>query len=152
MDTLHPAEAALQLLFKKLHPHLEDAAHALASGADADALRRLHLKLLRARLAAVESLETLGESASCELAEELEELAGNLSPMGENYRDALTLTQLCLEEAAETLPAFLPEGLPEASWVGRMQAFQAKLADPAFGAERRWKAVDDSIGDSEGED
>ena len=25
-----PAEQALQLLFKKLHPHLEDAAHALA--------------------------------------------------------------------------------------------------------------------------
>jgi hypothetical protein len=30
MEAMVPAEQALQLLFKKLHPHLEDAAHALA--------------------------------------------------------------------------------------------------------------------------
>lgn len=152
MDALHPAEAALQLLFKKLHPHLEDAAHALAAGGDPAELLRLHLKLFRARMAAVEALEKLVESAGCELAEELEELAGNLSPVGENYQDALTLTQLCLEEAAESLPAFLPGALPEASWVGRMQAFQANLAKPDYGAERRWKGVDPGIGESEFED
>ena len=44
-----PAETALSLLFKKLHPHLEDAAHALAKGAKANELQRLHLKLVLAR-------------------------------------------------------------------------------------------------------
>ena len=37
-----PAETALSLLFRKLHPHLEDAAHALARGATHRELERLH--------------------------------------------------------------------------------------------------------------
>jgi len=38
-----PAETALSLLFRKLHPHLEDAAHALSRGATRRELERLHL-------------------------------------------------------------------------------------------------------------
>ena len=59
MDATHPmtpAETALSLLFRKLHPHLEDAAHALASGVARRDLERLHLKLLTARLKTVEVL------------------------------------------------------------------------------------------------
>lgn len=152
MDTLHPAEAALQLLFKKLHPHLEDAAHALAKGADAEALRKLHLKLIRARIVAVEALEGFVDQAEGDLADELDDLVGNLSPMGETYQESLTLTQLCLEDAAEHLVAFLPAGLPEASWVGRLQGFQKLLEDPLQRAEARWKAVDPEIGESLDED
>ena len=43
-----PAETALSLLFRKLHPHLEDAAHALVRGAPRQELERLHLKLITA--------------------------------------------------------------------------------------------------------
>ena len=109
-----PAETALSLLFRKLHPHLEDAAHALARGAARRDLERLHLKLITARLKTVELIEAeadrLPEDAP--LAEVLDTLAANLTPVGESFRQALILTQLCLEDA----PADLLPHAPEAAW------------------------------------
>lgn len=151
---LTPAERALSLLFRKLHPHLEDADHALARSAPRRELERLHLKLVAARLKVVEVLEaeaeTLPEEAA--LAEILETLATNLTPVGESYRQSLILTQLCLEEAPADLLPLAPEGcVAGSSWGPRMTAFLARLQDPAFQAHRRWEGVDEEIGETEEE-
>lgn len=151
----NPAETALSLLFRKLHPHLEDAAHALDRGGARRELERLHLKLIAARLKVVEVLEaeagTLPEDAP--LVEILDTLAANLTPVGESYRQSLILTQLCLEEApADLLSHVVPaEGVPEAPWAPRMTDFLARLKNPAFQAHHRWEAVEEDIGETEEE-
>ena len=143
-----PAETALQLLFKKLHPHLEDAAHALAAGLSAQDLEKLHAKLLRARMQTAEVLEGLIDQCDENLAELLSDLATNLTPVGENYQQSLTLTQLCLEEAPAELLPFVPEGSAAASpWGKRMEAFLAQLENPSFEARARWAGIDPDIGD-----
>ena len=114
-----PAETALSLLFRKLHPHLEDAAHAMASGAPRRDLERLHLKLLTARLKTVEVLGVEAEPLAevNPLREILDTLAANLTPVGESYRQSLVLTQLCLEDAPAELLPHVPEGaLAGSSW------------------------------------
>jgi hypothetical protein len=148
-----PAEQALQLLFKKLHPHLEDAAHALRKGAGPAELLSLHVKLQRARHEVVEILEEgSAQTADAALSELLDTLAANLTPLGENYQQSLTLTQLCLEEAPKDLLPFLPEGrVAGSSWGKRMIAFLSHLEAPEFQARERWKAVDPDIGDDPGE-
>lgn len=149
MDSQNPAEQALQLLFKKLHPHLEDAAHALAQKAPPDELLRLHHRLVRARHEVVELLEE-GSSRTEEAALEelLDSLAANLTPLGENYQQSLILTQLCLEEAPKDLLPLAPEGCVAGSpWGKRMVAFLARLEEPCFQARERWKAIDPAIGD-----
>jgi hypothetical protein len=149
---LTPAETALSLLFRKLHPHLEDVAHALAKGAPRRELERLHLKLLTARLKTVEVLnatvEALPEEAP--LAELLETLAANLTPVGESFRQSLILTQLCLEEAPADLLPHVPAGATASfSWGPRMTDFLARLEDPAFQAHRRWEGIEEDIGETE---
>jgi len=149
---LTPAETALSLLFRKLHPHLEDAAHALERGAQRRDLERLHLKLLTARMKCVEVLEAeagaLPEDAP--LAELLDTLAANLTPVGESYRQSLILTQLCLEEAPAELLPHAPEGCVGGSaWGPRMAEFLARLAVPAFQARRRWEGIEEDIGETE---
>lgn len=148
-----PAGTALSLLFKKLHPHLEDAAHALAKGSPPEDLERLHAKLVRARHQVAEHLEGLAEAeADPALAEILETLSANLTPVGEGFQQSLILTQLCLEEApAELLPHVPAGAAAESSWGPRMTAFLARLADPAFRARRRWEAIDEAIGETEEE-
>lgn len=153
-QSLSPAETALSLLFRKLHPHLEDAAHALAQGAARRDLERMHLKLITARLKTVDVIEaeaaTLAENTP--LAEVLDTLAANLTPVGESYRQALILTQLCLEEAPAELLPFAPEGaVATSSWGPRMTDFLAHLQDPAYQAHRRWQAVAEDIGETEEE-
>jgi hypothetical protein len=153
MDSSTPAENALQLLFKKLHPHLEDAAHALSKGADAKALESLHRKLLKAREQVVEILEAMAENCDEKLAEHLTELADNLSPVGESFQQSLILTQLCLEEAPAELLPFAPEGCAETSaWGKRMKDFLAHTRDSAFTAKARWVRVDPDIGEEGPED
>lgn len=148
MDTQTPAENALQLLFKKLHPHLEDAAHAMSKGVNAKELERLHLKLVKARESVVEILESMLEGCDEDLAEHLALLADNLSPVGENYQQSLILTQLCLEDAPDDLLPFAPEGCVETSaWGKRLKDFQTHLQDPAFQAEARWASVNPDIGE-----
>jgi hypothetical protein len=153
MSVDHPAEQALQLLFKKLHPHLEDAAHALRQGACAKDLATLHEKLQRARHEVAEILEERSTGTKDEtLAEVLDTLSANLTPLGENYQQSLTLTQLCLEEAPQDLLPFLAEGrVAGSSWGKRMVAFLAQLEDPRFQARERWKAVPPEIGDDPGD-
>ena len=154
LAALTPAERALSLLFRKLHPHLEDAAHALDRGAARPELERLHLKLIAARLKVVEVLEAEADALpeDAPLVEILETLAANLTPVGESYRQALILTQLCLEEAPADLLPHAPEGCVAASaWGPRMAAFLARCGDPAFQARRRWEAVDEDIGETEEE-
>jgi hypothetical protein len=151
---LSPAETALSLLFRKLHPHLEDAAHALAKGGPRRDLERLHLKLITARMKTVEVLEAeaaaLPEDAP--LTELLDTLAANLTPVGESYRQALILTQLCLEEAPADLLPHAPEGCVASSgWGPRMTDFLARLQDPAYQARRRWESIDEDIGETEEE-
>lgn len=153
-ELLPPAELALSLLFRKLHPHLEDAAHALAQAQPRRDLERLHLKLIGARLKTVglleAAVETLPEAAP--LAEVLETLAANLTPVGESYRQALILTQLCLEEApADLLPFVAPGRAAAAPWGSRMTAFLARLAESGFQAHARWAAVPEDIGETEEE-
>lgn len=151
MDHPAPAETCLQLLFKKLHPHLEDAAHALATGKPRADLEKLHAKLLRAREEVCDLLEEVLENCEDELlAEHLAELADNLTPVGENFQQSLTLTQLCLEEAPAELLPFVPAGCEGASWRKRLDAFLAQLEQPAFQAKARWAGVDPEIGE-EGE-
>lgn len=153
MESLTPAETALQLLFKKLHPHLEDAAHALAKGLPSAELERLHAKLLRAREQTAEVLEGLIESCDEDLGELLADLANNLTPVGENYQQSLTLTQLCLEEAPTDLLPYVPEGRAAASaWGKRMQAFLAQLENPSFEAHVRWAGINPEIGEEGPED
>ena len=151
MDRGSLAESALQLLFKKLHPHLEDAAHALARKAPVEELLKLHRRLERARHEAVEHLEAWANQAEDPaLAEILDTLAANLTPVGETYAQSLVLTQLCLEEAPADLLPFAPAGCVSAgSWGRRMAAFLARLEDPAFQARARWKDVDPGIGETE---
>jgi hypothetical protein len=152
MEPLTPAEQALQLLFKKLHPHLEDAAHALASGAAAPALEKLNLKLEKACFEVSEVLDGLAGRCEGELASNLETLSANLLPVGATYQQQLTLVQLCLEEApAELLPFTPPGSAAASSWGKRMVAFLAQLEDPAFRGQARWAGVDPDIGDEENE-
>jgi hypothetical protein len=149
---MSPAETALSLLFRKLHPHLEDAAHALAKDAARRDLERLHLKLIAARLKTVEVIEAATASLpdDAPLTELLDTLAANLTPVGESYRQALILTQLCLEEAPADLLPYAPEGcVATSSWGPRMTDFLAKLKDPAYQARRRWEAIDEDIGETE---
>jgi hypothetical protein len=149
-----PAETALSLLFRKLHPHLEDAAHALVRGAARRDLERLHLKLITARLKTVELLEAQAETlpGDSPLGETLDTLAANLTPVGESFRQALILTQLCLEEAPAELLPHVPEGcVGTSSWGPRMTDFLAHLKDPAFQARTRWEAVEEDIGETEEE-
>ncbi|HJU83800.1 MAG TPA: hypothetical protein VJ600_06295 [Holophagaceae bacterium] len=151
---MDPAETALSLLFKKLHPHLEDAAHALERGATGRELQRLHLKLGLARHKVVETLEAAVETLpeDSELAELLDTLSANLTPVGENYQQSLILTQLCLEEAPKDLIPFLPPGTVASSpWGPRMVAFLSKLEDPAYEAHRRWEAIPEEVGETEEE-
>jgi hypothetical protein len=149
---MSPAETALSLLFRKLHPHLEDAAHALSKGATRRELERLHLKLIAARLKTVEVIEDAAETlpGDAPLAELLDTLAANLTPVGESYRQALILTQLCLEEAPGDLLPHLPEGcVATSTWGLRMTQFLGQLKDPAFQARRRWEAIEEDIGETE---
>jgi len=151
-NPMTPAETALSLLFRKLHPHLEDAAHALHQGALRRDLERLHLKLLAARLKTVQLLEAEVEElpAGAPLADVLDTLAANLTPVGESYRQSLVLTQLCLEEAPAELLPFVPEGsLTGSAWGPRLTAFLARLGEPAFQARQRWEAIDEDIGETE---
>lgn len=142
------ANLALQLLFKKLHPHLEDAAHALAAGAPRKELERLHQRLLNARAKASEAL--LGLEAEGPLAGTLESLGEALEPRDETYRESLILTQLCLEQALEdVLPALPAEALDQASWAPRMARFRQQLEQPGVKAETRWLAVEEDIGEAE---
>ncbi len=149
---MSPAETALSLLFRKLHPHLEDAAHALSRGAPRRELERLHLKLIAARLKTVEVIEADTEALpeDAPLVEILDTLAANLTPVGESYRQALILTQLCLEEAPADLLPHAPEGcVATSTWGTRMTDFLAKLKDPTYQARRRWKAIEEDIGETE---
>ena len=148
---LPPAEMALSLLFKKLHPLLEDAAHALKQKASAKDLAKLHERLVRARHQAVEAIEATVESLpEGELQECLDTLAANLTPMGENFQQSLTLTQLCLEEAPKDLLLHVAPGrVGEAPWGVRMVGFLQRLEDPAFQARTRWAEVDEAIGETE---
>jgi hypothetical protein len=151
---MSPAETALSLLFRKLHPHLEDAAHALSKGATRREMERLHLKLITARLKTVEVIEAAAETLPAEtpLADLLDTLAANLTPVGESYRQALILTQLCLEEAPADLLSYAPEGcVTTSTWGPRMTDFLAKLQDPAFQARKRWASVEEDIGETEEE-
>jgi hypothetical protein len=147
-----PAETALSLLFRKLHPHLEDAAHALSRAAPRRDLERLHLKLITARLKTVEVIEAMAETLPEDgpLTEILDTLAANLTPVGESYRQALILTQLCLEEAPAELLPHVPEGcVATSSWGPRMTDFLAKLKDPAYEARSRWEGIEEDIGETE---
>ena len=153
MENPAPAEQALQLLFKKLHPHLEDAAHALAQGAAGADLARLHRKLVHACDQASEVLDGLAEGAPEPLDGILDTLSANLLPVGAGYRQLLILVQLCLEEAPADLLPFTPEGaVAQSSWGKRMVGFLARLEDPAFQARVRWEAVDPDLGDEALED
>lgn len=152
LSSADPADIALSLLFKKLHPLLEDVAHALERAASVRELERLHLKLLSARLKVVEVLGAEGETLAEEdpLREALETLASNLTPVGENFRQSLILTQLCLEDAPSDLLPHLPcDFLETAPWASRLQAFQARLAEASFHAEQRWEGVHEDIGETE---
>lgn len=143
-----PAEQALQLLFKKLHPQLEDAAHALAVGASPAALEKLNAKLVKACFEASEVLDGLAGNGEGDLAELLATLSANLLPVGATYQQQLTLVQLCLEEApAELLPFTPPGSAAGSSWGKRMVDFLARLEDPAFHGQARWAGVDPEIGD-----
>ena len=146
---LSPAETALSLLFKKLHPHLEDAAHALAVGSPPPDLEKLHARLVRARHQVAEVLDALVEAEpDAALAEVLDTLSANLTPVGEGLQQSLILTQLCLEEAPAELLPFVPEGAVAGSpWGPRMVGFLQRLEDPAFQARERWKEVDPDLGD-----
>lgn len=151
-DDLHlqAADTALSLLFRKLHPHLEDAGHALAKGVKRAELERLHLKLIRARETAVAALdmETAKLPEGDDLRASLEALAADLAPFGETWKESLTLTQLCLEEAPAELLPFLPDETAKAAkWAPRLAAFFEKLEDPAYAADARWAAVDEEIGE-----
>ncbi len=153
MEGPTPAEQALQLLFKKLHPHLEDAAHALAGPAGAAELEKLNGKLQRACEEASEALDRLGEEAPGDLGDILLTLSANLVPVGATYQQQLTLVQLCLEEAPADLLPFTPPGAAAGSgWGKRMRDFLARLEDPAFQAQSRWSGVDPDVGDEARED
>lgn len=145
---LTPAETALSLLFRKLHPHLEDAAHLLDRGASAAEFETLHRRLQNARGKAVDCLEALDAQLEGELEEILDTLAANLTPMGESLQQSLVLTQLCLEEAPKDLLRFVPPGsVASSSWRKRMVAFLKRLEGPAFQARQRWERIDPDLGE-----
>lgn len=146
---LTPAETALSLLFRKLHPLLEDAAHLLDRGAPAAAFEKLHQRLQDARGKVVDVLEAAAATVQDEaLLEALDTLAANLTPMGESLQQSLVLTQLCLEEAPKDLLPFAPPGcVASASWGKRMVAFLGRLEEPSFQAKQRWAAVDPDLGE-----
>lgn len=147
---VNAADTALSLLFRKLHPLLEDAAHALASRAPRKELERLHAKLVKARLVTAEALEkALPDIEDEALAEAVAELADNLQPSGEGFQESLTLTQLCLEDAPETFLPFVPAP-EEAPWMKRLEAFQALIQAPAQRAESRWESIDPELGEQGG--
>ena len=148
-----PAETALSLLFRKLHPLLEDAAHLVDRGAAAAEFDKLHLKLQKARGKVVDVLEeTIGSVQDEALAEALDTLAANLTPMGESLQQSLVLTQLCLEEApADLLPHVSEEGVAQSAWGTRLAEFQARLRDPSFLAQQRWASIEEDIGETEEE-
>jgi hypothetical protein len=150
---LTPAETALSLLFKKLHPLLEDAAHLLASGGSAAEFEKLHRQLQAARGKVVDILEEFtSDRTGEELAELLDSLAANLTPMGESLQQSLVLTQLCLEEAPQDLLRFVPPGsAASSSWGRRMVGFLKRLEDPRFQAKERWAGIDPDLGDEEPE-
>lgn len=150
---LPPAELVFSLLFKKLHPLLEDTAHGLAKGAPAKDLLHLHERLVRARHQVVEAIEAQVEDLpEGELRDLLDTLAANLTPMGENLQQSLTLTQLCLEEVPKDLLTHVEPGrVASTSWGARMVAFLQRLEDPAFQARARWANVDEAIGETEEE-
>lgn len=148
---LPPAEQALSILFKKLHPLLEDAAEALRHQPSMSTLNRLHIKLIKARVKASEMIQQAAtQTDDEELRSHLETLSTNLVPVGENFRQSLTLTQLCLEEVPKDLVAFIPAGVSSQSpWGKRMIPFLERLKDDAFHAERRWSSVDENVGETE---
>jgi hypothetical protein len=153
MESMAPAEQALQILFKKLHPHLEDAAHALAAGAKGPDLEKLNGKLQRACMEASEVLDGLAAACEGELAEVLGTLSANLLPVGATWQQQLILVQLCLEEAPAELLPFTPPGSAAVSgWGRRMRDFLARLEDPAYQSRVRWAGVDPEIGDEARED
>lgn len=144
------ADAALSLLFRKLHPRLEDAAHALSKRTPKAELEKLHRKLLRDREAVVLALAV--ESATLpegdDLRASLVALAADLEPFGETWKESLTLTQLCLEDAPSELLPFLPDEVPEPpKWAPRLATFFERLEDPAYQAHARWSGVDEEIGE-----
>jgi hypothetical protein len=148
MEPSASAEQALQLLFKKLHPQLEDAAHALGEGARPRELELLYRKLVKACDQAAEILDELSAATEGDLSDHLGTLSANLTPVGGSYKQLLTLVQLCLEEAPAELLPFTAEGSVAASnWGKRMVPFLAKLEDPAFQAHARWAMVDPELGD-----
>ena len=144
-----PAESALSLLFGKLHPLLEDAAHLQARGAASAEFGALQRRLQAAREKVSDRLDDLAGAAEEEdLAELLDALSANLTPMGEPLQQGLVLTQLCLEEAPKDLLPFVPPGRAgSASWGRRMVGFLQRLEDPAFQARRRWQGIDPDLGD-----
>lgn len=150
-DHMLPAEQALSILFKKLHPLLEDTAEALRHKPSMKILTALHLKLMKARIKASEAIQHAAEQTDDEeLCAHLETLSVNLLPVGENFRQSLTLTQLCLEEVPKDLVSFIPAGVSSQSpWGKRMIHFLEKLKDDSFHAEARWSKVDDDIGETE---
>lgn len=153
MESQSPAEQALQLLFKKLHPHLEDAAHALGKGGPVSELESRHRRLVKACDQASEILDQLAGACQGELAETLETLSANLTPVGANYQQQLILVQLCLEEAPAELLPFTAEGSAAgSSWGRRMADFLGRLRDPGFQARQRWSRVDPEIGDEARDD
>ncbi len=149
----NPAESALSLLFGKLHPLLEDAAHLRERKAGAAEFEKLHRRLQAARGKVSELLDGWAEQvAAADLAEILDGLSANLTPMGEPLQQSLVLTQLCLEEAPKDLLPFAPQGIVAASgWGRRMVAFLQRLEDPDFHSKRRWAAVDPDLGEDEEE-
>jgi hypothetical protein len=145
---LSPAETALSLLFRKLHPLLEDAAHLQARGATKTEFEKLHVRLNTARNKVVDILEDLSEvGGDPELEEILETLAANLTPVGESFQQGLIMTQICLEEAPKDLLKFAPHGSTASPWGKRMIGFLQRLEDPAFQANQRWKEVDPDLGE-----
>lgn len=144
-----PAETALSLLFRKLHPLLEDAAHLLDRGAPAAEFEKLHQRLQNARGKVAEVLEAAAAPEQDEaLQDALDTLAANLTPMGESLQQSLVLTQLCLEEAPRELLPFAPPGcVAVAPWGKRMVAFLARLEEPSFQAKPRWAGVDPDLGE-----
>lgn len=146
---MSPAETALSLLFGKLHPLLEDAAHLQARDAAPAEFEKLHQRLATARskvAAILEDLATAGNDA--ELDALLDTLSANLTPVGESLQQGLVMTQLCLEEAPRDLLRFAPAGSVTASpWGRRMVGFLQRLEDPAFQAKRRWAEADPDLGE-----
>ncbi len=150
-DHMPPAEQTLSILFKKLHPLLEDTAEALRHKPSVKTLTNLHVKLMKARIKASEAIQhAASQTDDEELNTILDTLSVNLMPVGENFRQSLTLTQLCLEEVPKELVPFIPAGVSSQSpWGKRMIHFLEQLKEDRFHAEPRWNKVDDDIGDTE---